>query len=47
MFEEITAFHEAGHAYAAIGAVADNLLAYETLDQEMLEEIVKPWMFDS
>ncbi len=35
------------HHWAAIGAVADNLLAHETLDQEMLEEIVEPWMMDS
>ncbi|MCA9009283.1 MAG: hypothetical protein KDB01_06030 [Planctomycetaceae bacterium] len=34
------------HHWAAIGAVADNLLAHETLDQEMLEEIVEPWMLD-
>ena len=32
--------------WAAIGAVADNLLAHETLDQEMLEEIVDPWIMD-
>ena len=35
------------HHWAAIGAVADNLLAHETLDQEMLEEIVEPWMLDA
>ncbi|MEI6538121.1 MAG: hypothetical protein WCO86_01150 [Planctomycetota bacterium] len=35
------------HHWAAIGAIADHLLAHETLDQEMLEEIVEPWMMDS
>ena len=33
--------------WAVIGAIADNLLAHETLDQEMLEEIVEPWIMDS
>ena len=32
--------------WAAIGAIADNLLAHETLDQEMLEQIVEPWLMD-
>jgi hypothetical protein len=40
------AFSQENH-WAVIGAVADNLLAHETLDQEMLEEIVEPWMMDS
>ena len=35
------------HHWAAIGAIADNLLAHETLDQEMLEEIVEPWIADA
>jgi hypothetical protein len=35
------------HHWAAIGAIADNLLAHETLDQEMLEEIIEPWIMDS
>ena len=33
--------------WAAIGAIADNLLAHETLDQEMLEEIVEPRLMDA
>ena len=40
------AFSQDQH-WAAIGAIADNLLAHETLDQEMLEEIVEPWIMDS
>lgn len=35
------------HHWAAIGAIADNLLAHETLDQEMLEEIVEPWISEA
>lgn len=35
------------HHWAAIGVIADHLLAHETLDQEMLEEIVEPWIIDS
>lgn len=35
------------HHWAAIGAIADNLLAHETLDQEMLEEIVELWIADA
>ena len=35
------------HHWAVIGAVADNLMAHETLDQEMLSEIIAPWMMDS
>jgi hypothetical protein len=30
--------------WAAIGAIADALLAHETLDEEMLQEVVEPWL---
>jgi ATP-dependent Zn protease len=40
------AFSQDQH-WAAIGAIADHLMAHETLDQEMLEEIVAPWIMDS
>lgn len=30
--------------WSAIGAIADNLLAHEILDREMLLEIVEPWL---
>ena len=32
------------HHWAAIGAIADHLLAHETLDWEMLQEAVEPWV---
>lgn len=32
------------HHWAAIGAIADHLLAHETLDWEMLQEILEPWL---
>jgi hypothetical protein len=37
------AFQDDNH-WAAIGAIADSLLAHETLDEEMLQEIVEPWI---
>ena len=37
------AFQNDNH-WAAIGAIADSLLAHETLDEDMLQEIVEPWM---
>ncbi len=37
------AFRDDNH-WAAIGAIADSLLAHETLDEEMLQEIVEPWI---
>lgn len=36
-------FREDRH-WAAIGAIADHLLAHEILDREMLQEIVEPWL---
>lgn len=36
-------FRDDSH-WAAIGAIADNLLAHETLDEEMLREIVELWI---
>jgi len=30
--------------WAAIGAIADSLLAHETLDEEMLQEVVEQWL---
>ena len=35
------------HHWAVIGTIADNLLAHETLDQEMLDEIVAPWIAEA
>ncbi len=32
------------HHWAAIGALADNLLAHEILDREMIQEIMESWM---
>ena len=37
------AFQNDNH-WAAIGAIADNLLAHETLDEEMVQEIVEAWL---
>ena len=33
--------------WCVIGAIADGLLAHETLDEEMLQEIVEPWIGDA
>lgn len=32
------------HHWMVIGAIADSLLAHETLDEDMLREIVEPWL---
>ena len=44
--ELFEAFSQDCH-WAVIGAIADNLLAHETLDQEMLDEITGAWIADA
>ena len=33
--------------WAAVAAIADHLLAHETLDEEMLQEVVEPWIAEA
>lgn len=37
------AFNDDLH-WSAIGTIADSLLAHETLEEDMLQEIVEPWL---